>query len=369
MITESPGSVGQFSITFAETLPRSLRRILANQWCHVYVLATRLRPTPDLATLRALSRYTGVVLSNPTPWTAEGAGLGYWLGDSNPGANTFYGSGVTEAKSLSAWATALQANLAVGNVESIGSPATSSHTFDRAVPADALDEVCRVYGAEWRVNHDGTLDVGTVDYLYGSTPNLVITRDGGHDLRWRSMQATTLSSERDGTDYATGVVVERNGGWTSAQVSTVYNRWEGVTGHRRRRLSANVDSASAAAWAATEAARWSTFRYVREVTTTRRFPTRAAAPGSRVYVYDPRQGLVDMANEVTYRGTTIHPLELRVAEVVWPVPLGAGVYLADSLTSDLFDVSDHLRFEGSSTATIRLGATRRRLTNEGVRIA
>src|SRR5690606_25944847 len=50
------------------------------------------------------------------------------------------------------------------------------------------------------------------------------------------------------------------------------------------------------------------------------------AVGDTIYVWDPEQGLVDLSNQVTYRGRTIFPIAIRVLGMTSPIQAGMGVY-------------------------------------------
>jgi hypothetical protein len=55
--------------------------------------------------------------------------------------------------------------------------------------------------------------------------------------------------------------------------------------------------------------------------------TSEVRPGDRVWCYDPEVGLIDTANQVTWRGEVITPVQMRVASLTWPITQGMGVYL------------------------------------------
>jgi hypothetical protein len=82
-------------------------------------------------------------------------------------------------------------------------------------------------------------------------------------------------------------------------------------------------------------------------------------PGEPIWVYEPRVGLVDTANQITVGGETIHPVSVELHTVTWPVVRGMGVYVVfyDQAATALahIDLSDVVVYETNPT-TLEVGA-------------
>jgi hypothetical protein len=82
-------------------------------------------------------------------------------------------------------------------------------------------------------------------------------------------------------------------------------------------------------------------------------------PGEPVWVYEPRVGLVDTANEIHVGGEVIHPLSVDLHTITWPVVEGMGKYIVywDQANSELahIDISDVVAPENQNT-TLEVGA-------------
>ena len=66
-----------------------------------------------------------------------------------------------------------------------------------------------------------------------------------------------------------------------------------------------------------------------------------ARVGDAIFVWDP-PGITDVANEITFRGSTIWPQSIRLLEASWPLVRGMGVWYRhyDGAYTDLTDSVD-----------------------------
>jgi hypothetical protein len=85
-------------------------------------------------------------------------------------------------------------------------------------------------------------------------------------------------------------------------------------------------------------------------------------PGESIWVYDPTVGLEDTSNEVRVGGEILHPAEVDLYGIVWPVVQDMGVYVVyyDQSTTDLdvIDLTPYVAYEDGPT-TLDVGAPHR----------
>lgn len=83
-------------------------------------------------------------------------------------------------------------------------------------------------------------------------------------------------------------------------------------------------------------------------------------PGEPVWVYEPKVGLTDSANEVHIGGRTIHPVSVDLHTVNWPITKGMGVYVVfydqTAASLDVLDLTDVAVFENGQPTTLEVGA-------------
>lgn len=76
------------------------------------------------------------------------------------------------------------------------------------------------------------------------------------------------------------------------------------------------------------------------------FVRRNLRPGDEVYVYDLEAGILDTANQITYRGETISPALVRCTLMTWPLEQGLGVYIRSNAASPtLIDITPFVQWE------------------------
>lgn len=73
-------------------------------------------------------------------------------------------------------------------------------------------------------------------------------------------------------------------------------------------------------------------------------------PGDEVYVYDLEAGILDTANQITYRGETISPALLRCTMMTYPIERGLGVYVRSNAATPVYiDLTPFVQWEAPGT--------------------
>jgi hypothetical protein len=377
-VSEKHQATGSWSLRLADTLPERIRADLLETG---HLVVTDSPVEGDIAAhgdqILDVARYMGVCLDvggeDDTP-ELEGAGLAWWLGDTQDGKGPVLVDPVTLTGATFAQAVRalLPVAVAEGTLHAVAGTYSGSHRWQTA--RQAIDYVCGLFDAAWRVRPAtvGTvvLDAGTTDQLHG-TPSVVAARDvDGRELSgYRSQPAAKLARRRDVRDLTTRVVLLAEGqgdavvtGEAASAVDLGFRDPQGNPLEVTRLVSeSETVSGNATARAQLQLNRFVNPRHAVALTLDRFDVDGELAPGGTVLVYDPTLGLVDDANEVHVQGRTVWPAALTVHGISWPVTDGMGVYFRTP-TGGWLDLTDHVRFE-SGTAELEVGAAARRLTD------
>jgi hypothetical protein len=308
--------------------------------------------------------------------------------------------------------------LSVGSISSSASPTKPGKINAGDTPLKILNDVCRRFSKEWRVNPDGTLDVHAVDTLYPTytTPTCLATaKAGGRELNVARVASVEFDESKDWDDYTTEVVCsydaeEYDWGisysvgdtvktklWTSdfyeckeAHTSSAFNQppnatyWDAVERYGvatagsvpykdpfsgssvvvRRAVSARhaIDLSDAETVAANQLERFDQAQQELTITSDSHSLTDEVAAGDYLWVYDVENGLTNTANEVYADGVPLHPAKVRAHVVREGCSDGYGYYLVswDSSVSArvAHDLTPHVAFE-SARVEIELGSPRR----------
>lgn len=363
MITERLRLLGTWSLRLKESTPPSVLDPLENVdgkvYGHVVVTPTHI-PVESVsgATLLSLARFTGVYRDRPTHFEIGGPGPAAWLADED-GKGKIFESVESHSQSFALWvADVLPPSLDAGTVTAIAG--TLDHDFPIGTDRrEALDYVCDFFGGEWRVNPDLTLDAGAESDLFVTPPTSIVQRkSGGRDGNIVGIKAT-LDLSRDFQDFTTRVFLQGASGTGSADISPAVTSKD-INGNAVE-FTRYVESADTKTGNENTVAQAQLNRFTdprREITlSTDTYDIGAdIRAGDSIYVYDPELGLVDTANEVQYRGETIHPVILRVFGTTWPVQQGMGCYYREPTTAgDVIDLTDFIEWETGAT-TIEVGA-------------
>lgn len=353
-----------FSIRLSEDLPLGVRYSNLGALGHVVIVPSWFDPRLATdATVKALSRWSGVILRQPDTLTLEGAGLAWWLGEPDGSKGAVIKTAVSlTSGTLSAWVAALLAaagtGLTVGTVINTGTNLTWSTRWTTV--RQALDFVCSQVGAEWRVNPDGTLDAGTADALWGATPDVLIARRAGVGGTGPTpVEAVEISSSSNATEFANEVVALGKGEGPALPSSTSLTgsgiaRWDGALATITRVVSAeSVDSAGLASVAAEQRALWDEIEVGAAVTARLADPGRVLRPGQRVYVYEPSAGLTFAGQTVIAAGQVMTPVSRRLLGFSWPVQRGMGVFVkSPALSAVWVDVTPWVEWEADGVTPV-----------------
>lgn len=374
-VTQVKQSVGSWSVRLRGNIPDRILMAL-EPFGHVVIIPGSVNVQEYGDNLLEFARYVGVYRTKSNSETGtviSGVGLETWLGDENSAGDVFETplelNGVGFGTAIAA---ALPPNGAItaGTFGSIPGNYTGRHQW--VTSRQVLDYITSIYGAEWRVNNDGTLDAGTVAQLYAVTPRaILVAKNDASDLRYRALPGNaTMALESAG--YATRVVVLGEGEGDTIQVGTAdapsvpYKDLHGNDVVITRVVSesftqpTNVDARAqlilnefGEPQAPSVNLSTSAYDVKGEVVV-----------GDYIFVYNPTNGFEDTANEETWNGEIIHPVKLRVVELSWPIRDGWTVAFRDG-AGVWTDLSPYVHYEGGDT-NIVVGSLPRSLTGGGV---
>jgi hypothetical protein len=376
-ITEATRAPGQWSLTLDPDTPRAVRDAL-QYFGHIVVSVGRPDPRVAGDSLLTSGRYTGVVTgiveNDDATVDLSGQGMAFWLGDADKkGAVLESLVTFTASTFTNAVRTLLPSSGAIteGALHSVTGSYTGTHQWQS--PREAIDYVCTTMGAEWRVNNNGTLDAGLASDLFVTTPvNAIVARDSGVDLAVRAMPGhAQLASDVE--DFTTRVVLLAQGDGASVATGTAdiapglnpYKDIHGNTVKLTRMVSESAtDQGNAAARAQLALNQFTSPRQAVQLSTDE-YDIRGdgVSVGDYVWVHAPDVGLLDLNNEIVFRGLRLNPVKLRIIELAWPVEQGMSVAFRDS-NGVWTDLTDYLQFEDGST-TVTVGGYDRSLTNPG----
>jgi hypothetical protein len=369
---------GTWSLKLRENTPKSVYSRVGRGDLLV-LLPNRLQPVDGFtdASLLAAATYTGTITALPSSTDLRGHGLEWWLGTPKgygPGTAGTQGLLTTPvaftAGTLSQWVTALcPPGLTVGTVTN-GALPTLTNSYQFVTRREALDDVCRKIGAEFRVNPTGTIDAAAPATLFGANAQVVVTRkEEGRDGPYQGLQGSVISTSRDIEEFISKAVVVTSGTGTATTAttttgSTLFRDPQGNLCHVERYIDAPSELAANAGLIGTAAInRFNVERRDLRLSSKTWNVSRFAEPGDYVYAYDAADGLVDAANQIIYRGEVITPLALRVFGLSWPIESGMGVYVRTATGVGTFtwtDLSDHMVWE-TGDVSWEVGAARRPL--------
>ncbi|MET9517410.1 hypothetical protein [Streptomyces sp. NPDC002994] len=391
-VAEILTALGSWDLTLKSTTPPDLWDRL-DHFGHVAFLPGRLDPAQYGDNLLDVARYVGVVRKRDNSgddrrtkvieqgYELAGVGMAMWLGDEDDKGDV-YENAVTPASA--SFATAITALLPASGAVTAGTihavPGVYSGRHQYETPRSAIQYVCDTFAASagepvsWRVNADGTLDAGRESDLYVTTPTCVISRkSAGKDTSGLESVPGAFGVTRDVEDFTTRVVLLAEGEGESIATGTAdigpgLNPYKNIHGGALKltRLASESDTTvtNADARAAVVLSQYTSSQDELVVETDNYYIEGSFAVGDYVWVYDPNAGLVDTANEITFRGERLNPIKLQVTEVKWPVTEGYAVaYRATDGT--WFDLTDYVVWDGSHTVYVTVGGFARALQGGG----
>jgi hypothetical protein len=384
-VLQAPGS---WEVGLSEATPRDVLDAI-HFFGHVAIVPGRLDPAQYGDSLLTAARYVGVVRSKEisggrgsvsqdglNSYRISGAGMAIWLGDED-GKGAVYEAPVT--LSAQTFANSIRALLpgsgavTEGTLHTVAGTYTGTHRYED--PRTAITYVCGIFTTdrdnpvEWRVNGDGTLDAGKVSDLYVSVPKCVVASlASGYDMDLTSLGGD-FETQRDVEDFTTRVVLLAEGEGESiatGDADIAANPYLDIHGNpvQMTRLVSESDTSTGNADARAQL-------QLNRFTSPREALTLSAADydirgsfevGDYVYAYDPDSGLVDLDNEITFRGQRINPVAIRVSETSWPVTEGHTVAFR-SQDGTWYDLTDFVEFESPGSTSITVGGISRTLTS------
>lgn len=340
MIHEAVMAQGSFDIPLTVDTPWPLLSVV-DDFGHIVITDQWLETGlfSDAAIL-SVARYSGVVLGVVyTDGKAQirGAGMVWWLGnESDVGP-------IIEAKQSMSGATLdtcltnlLPSAITKGSVSEPASAVTYTGQHQWETPLSAIRTVSAALGTEFRVNPDGTLDAADSNVLFNiDSPTVVVMRDGwGSDPTYQGVPSDLIQSTRDARTYVTQVILlqdDLDGTFTNKGSDSRATTYKDIHGNAMTRtfltVDNSVDATAVTTFLATELSEW-VVEDLQDVDTSQVHSDATFAVGDSFYVWDPPV-MVDLTNQITFRGDIIHPKKLRLLEASWPLTDGMGVYYRD----------------------------------------
>lgn len=376
-ITETLRGLGSWSLTFKKGMRDELWKAI-DYFGHIAIVPGP-RPGPLDDSLLRTARYVGPV-TKISDNTAErrsigGAGMALWLGDAEGKGDVFLDAITVDGD----FDDVIRALLPAGGAITEGTLFTTGETFGPSTfqyqtPRDVIDYVCQTLGDHaWRVNGDGTLDAGLESDLFIVNPKcVVVAKDINVDDLFLRGLAGMAETDRDVEDYTTGVALLGqgiNGQFVTAETELTPGEIPFVDIHgnkvKRTRIiqESDTDATNAPARALLQLNRFKGTRDALTLSTTDYDIKGKAQVGDYIWVYDPGMDLLDINNEVIFRGMRINPFKLRLTETSWPVTKSMSV-LYRAGNGEWLDLSKHFIPE-QGAANLVVGGYNRSLTEGG----
>lgn len=378
-VKEIKQALGSFEVVLYPTTPLEILNQL-NYLGHIAIVEGRIDPLQYGDEILGAAKYVGVHrnrvndVDNRTynvegSYLLRGVGLSYWLGDEDGKGDVYETPVAITGQSLANSVRALLPNaIEEGTFYSVPGTYTGTHQYQ--TPRKAITYVADIFDAEWRVNTDGTLDVGTVAQLYPTEPTaMLVKNDFGRDLLLAAYEGKIDSAE-DIEDFTTRVVLLAEGEGSSiatgtADINPTLNPYKDLFGNDVVLTRLISESSTASGNANTRASLAlsefdSTRRSIRLAT--REFTVSGTLNlGEFIYVHDPDTALVDPTNEVYFRGRRINPIKFRVVEIEWPITRGMTVAYR-GWDGTWVDLTDWVNFE-EGDVHLTIGELPRSLTS------
>lgn len=372
-VTKARQAAGSWSVNLYPDTPLSLTDQLDIERTTAGFGHIIITPAPvDISAIAVsdllnFSIYTGVCRKQEDRTGLSGSHASIWLGDQDGKADLNETSTGSVAKTFANWVAAIRpAQLSAGTVTN---PSASTKTYlyywinQDYSPRMALDTICDMFGAEWEVTDQLTLNAATSTTLYGSTPTVICSPWWqGRDSTYAALRST-IGYTPDLEDYTTRVLNLYNSGASgiASAGSTSYKDGLGNTLVWKRRIeSPDVTDATAAQGIAHAAkTRFNAVTQNISIATDSPAVMSSVRCGTYIYAYNPDVNLYDMSNQVIYMGQTIFPVSTRVEQIDMPITPDLGVYFirGDQTVIDL----NKWTVRESPGARLTVGAPRRRL--------
>jgi hypothetical protein len=240
---------------------------------------------------------------------------------------------------------------------------------------EALAMAMDAWGAEFRVNADGSLDAGLEAFLFVTNPTtLIVRKNWGDDPNYNGVPALAMRVNADTKNLATSVfatgslngttvLAEKVAGWPGGGVGRPIENLD-FQGNNYHRTALVNEPVSAHAHTLYQIAK----KWYDELSTISGAVTVNAADfnvegqfevGDTVMLFDPETEHYDLTQEVAFRGDIIYPKSTRVTGMTWPVTSDMGVYYRAS-DATWTDISDWV-VPDDGNITLEVGFTSNRL--------
>lgn len=354
-VTEVLFGLGSWRLALRENTPARITDALG-MFGHVAVVDGRVDLEAAGDGVLAGARYVGV-LRDRAELELTGSGLVFWLGDEDDKGPIIESRMVLTSRTLAEAVTqVLGASNAVivGTVHPQTNPAARyTNTFQFVPVRTALTAVCEAFGVEFRINPDGSVDVGTVTQLYGSTIDSIISRRGaGSDVDLRSLGAEfdTASSVKDWSGRVVLLgetkpvnVEDDPEPFITGSADVPINPYKNLRGNPVQ-ITRLISESGETEGTVASRAQLQLNRFAREVkslkVTAQEYETTGTdfRVGQQVFIYDPDAGVFDATREVLFQGQAIHPAITRITEATWQPAEGTttiGFRNGDGVWTDL----------------------------------
>jgi hypothetical protein len=373
-VTEVLNGLGSWSVGFSDALPDEIAQAL-QFFGHVAIVDGTVNVDLTGDALLTSARYVGVLKSRDlaTGRTIGGDSMEQWLGDEDDKGAVFETAIVKTNGTLGQWlASILPAAVHLGIVHDPGG--TWSGKVQWVSPRKALQTVCDAFGVTYRVNGNGTVDVGTAAQLYRTVPRtndvdpIIVRAGAGVDLDVAALGGTPDVAD-DARDFSDRIVLvgqtQDDGTFAVGSQSMTGNPYVDLFGNavRRTRLISETGTETGSVAARAQLALNRFARIVRSLTITSDdyLITGDVRVGDTVWIYDPDAGIFSASNEITFRGEVLHPDKIGVTGLTWPVVEGMTVaYRAPGGT--WYDLTPFVTYE-TGTLEITVGDLPRSLTS------
>lgn len=359
MINDVLMKLGSWNLQLKDSTPQNVLDAI-EYFGHVAFAPGRHDPRLAGDDLLTDARYVGVLRNIKRREGIElgGVGMAVWLGDEDGKGEVYEtAKSFTNSSFANTITSLLPAAAASGTIHSVAGTYSGTHQW--VSPREAIDYVCDVFNAEWRMNGDGTLDAGEPADLFVTNPQCIIVRKGaGQDMTLKAVPGD-IETEKDISDWSSRVVLLAEGEGDSVATGSADNAtnpYKDIHGNEVKRTRLVSESQTSSTNADTRAQlqlnRFANDRKALRLSTQEYDIEGDFKPGDTVYIYDPEQGLVG-DNEVNFRGRLLHATTLRVIGVSFPVTEGYTVAFRDG-DGNWTDLTPHVVFE-TGNANVDVG--------------
>lgn len=306
------------------------------------------------------------------------------IGRGQSGANGFAGyiDGFAITRGVSKYWEEFTPSATAPVAETSAKTYTGQHYMESAYKA--LKTISSSVGSEFRMNNDGTLDVGPPSALFtGHEDNqptgIIVRRLSGPDPEITGYSGIDLTTEFNAEDYVSRVEliasnygVEINLGQADAK-DVPYKDLFGNTLERIQVLSENdVPDSMRDIRAEAYLNEYNKIQKTLNVGLENYDVSGDIKTGDIIYVYDPDVGFEDTSTEaalenrdryeITYQGQILHPIKIRVMGLSFPIVDTMGVFYRDK-DGNYTDLTDYVEFEAGTTQ-IEVGATNKQIAQD-----